>query len=164
VALTKKRRKFVHEYCKDFNATQAAIRAGYSERSAYSQGQRLLKNDEVASEIQKALDESAMSAEECLKLLGEQARSNIADFVEVKGGLIFAKDLEALKEAGLSHLIKSIWNTKKGVRIELHDQQKALELIGKHQGLFKERVQLETERPLKLVLNSDGSVTKYDSE
>jgi hypothetical protein len=46
--LTPKQRAFVLEYLKDRNATQAAIRAGYSEDTAYSQGQRLLKNVEVA--------------------------------------------------------------------------------------------------------------------
>ena len=42
-----KQAKFIAEYTKDLNATQAAIRAGYSPRSAYSQGQRLLKKAEV---------------------------------------------------------------------------------------------------------------------
>jgi len=43
VKLTEKQKRFVAEYIKDYNATQAAIRAGYSEQTAYSQGNRLLK-------------------------------------------------------------------------------------------------------------------------
>ena len=51
--MTDKQTKFISEYTKDFNATQAAIRAGYSPKTAYSIGQRLLKNVEV----QKAMNE-----------------------------------------------------------------------------------------------------------
>jgi phage terminase small subunit len=46
-----KQRRFAEEYCVDLNATQAAIRAGYSAKTAYSQGQRLLKDVEVAESI-----------------------------------------------------------------------------------------------------------------
>ena len=45
--MTGKQAKFISEYTKDFNATQVAIRAGYSPKTAYSIGQRLLKNVEV---------------------------------------------------------------------------------------------------------------------
>ena len=51
--MTDKQAKFIAEYSKDFNATQAAIRAGYSPKTAYSIGQRLLKNVEV----QQAMNE-----------------------------------------------------------------------------------------------------------
>ena len=51
--MTDKQAQFCAEYTKDFNATQAAIRAGYSEKTAYSIGQRLLKN----VEIQQAMNE-----------------------------------------------------------------------------------------------------------
>ncbi|MAM60849.1 terminase small subunit [Maritimibacter sp. UBA3975] len=54
MALTAKQERFVAEYLIDLNATQAAIRAGYSEKSAYSQGQRLLKNAEAQAAIQEA--------------------------------------------------------------------------------------------------------------
>jgi len=51
IVLKDKRKAFAREYPKDWNATQAAIRAGYSPKTAYSQGQRLLKNVEVQAEI-----------------------------------------------------------------------------------------------------------------
>ena len=49
--LTGKQQRFVDEYLIDHNATQAAIKAGYSQKTAYSQGQRLLKNVEIQTEI-----------------------------------------------------------------------------------------------------------------
>ena len=61
--MTPKQEAFVREYLIDLNATQAAIRAGYSEATAYSQGQRMLKNVEVAAEIQKAMDERSKRTE-----------------------------------------------------------------------------------------------------
>ena len=51
--INEKRKVFAAEYVKDWNATQAAIRAGYSMKTAYSQGQRLLKNVEVRAEIDR---------------------------------------------------------------------------------------------------------------
>ncbi len=61
-SLTHKQQLFVREYCLDQNATQAAKRAGYSNKSAYSQGQRLLKN----VEIKKLIDSFAQ--EHCAEL------------------------------------------------------------------------------------------------
>jgi phage terminase small subunit len=60
--MTPKQNAFVAEYLKDLNATQAAIRAGYSEATAYSQGQRLLNHVEVSAVLGKA---KAKRAEEC---------------------------------------------------------------------------------------------------
>lgn len=57
--LTAKQQRFVDEYLIDLNATQAAIRAGYSEKTARSQGQRLLTNVDIARVIKKA--QSAIS-------------------------------------------------------------------------------------------------------
>lgn len=54
MALTAMRERFVDEYLVDLNATQAAIRAGYSPKTAYSMGQRLLKDVEVQAAIQEA--------------------------------------------------------------------------------------------------------------
>lgn len=59
MSLTPKQSLFVQEYLLDLNATQAAIRAGYSARTAYSQGQRLLKVVEVQAEIAAAQEQRA---------------------------------------------------------------------------------------------------------
>ena len=61
MALTERKRRFVKEYLIDLNATQAAIRAGYSEKTAYSQGQRLLKDVEINGLIQKEQQKRAES-------------------------------------------------------------------------------------------------------
>ena len=55
--MTLKQKQFIEEYLVDMNATQAAIRAGYSAKTAYSIGQRLLKNVEVSQTISSAMTE-----------------------------------------------------------------------------------------------------------
>lgn len=57
--MTPKQQRFVQEYLIDLNATQAAIRAGYSKRSAYMTGGRMMKNDEVMAAISEAQSKAA---------------------------------------------------------------------------------------------------------
>ena len=58
-----KQARFVQEYCKDFNATQAAIRAGYAKNSAGQQAHDLLKNTEIAEAIEDRKEQLAALAE-----------------------------------------------------------------------------------------------------
>ena len=57
MALTEKQRRFVEEYIKDYNATQAALRAGYSEKTASTSGYRNTKNDEIQQAIKERQNE-----------------------------------------------------------------------------------------------------------
>ena len=81
--LTAKQQRFVEEYLIDLNATQAAIRAGYSQDTAYSQGQRLLKNVEVSQVVKKSLQERSkrtqIDADWVLKEAAEIATMHKAD-------------------------------------------------------------------------------------
>lgn len=150
--LTKKQLVFVEEYLKDFNGTQAAIRAGYSRRSAHNQGQRMVKNDEVKSYIRARLDELQMGADEVLKRLAEQARNNPAEF------MLFETDpqtddpqTEEIRYSGINwaavqkrgHLVKGLKFDRRGnPMLEFHDAQAALEKIGRYHGLFIDRTDL----------------------
>lgn len=78
-ALTAKQRQFVDEYLVDFNATQAAIRAKYSARSAASVGSENLRKPEIQAEINRRLD-SIMPRAEILGRLAQQARATMQDF------------------------------------------------------------------------------------
>jgi len=88
MALTPKQSAFVREYLIDMNATATAKRVGYSERTAYSQGQRLLKNVEVKKAIAAALQEQSsrtlITADQVLldiQRIGNQAL-NAKDFAQ----------------------------------------------------------------------------------
>jgi phage terminase small subunit len=137
--VTDKQLQFAIEYVKDFNGTRAAERAGYSGNDATlasvaSQNLRILK---VRNEIAKLLEGNAMESGEALWRLASMARVDISDFIKGSNG-DFSLNWTNVRKYGF--LIKSITHTKYGPKIELHDSQKALELIAKHLGLFTDRI------------------------
>ena len=77
--MTPRQTRFVQEYLIDPNATQAAVLAGYSEKTAYSQGQRLLKKVEVAQAIREAQAKASQRTEVNLDFLINQAQEILAD-------------------------------------------------------------------------------------
>jgi len=81
--LSNKQKAFVEEYLTDFNATQAALRAGYSSNTSYSMGARLLKNVEISEAIQARLTEKTMSADEVLIRITEQAKADLGIFFKI---------------------------------------------------------------------------------
>ena len=119
------------------NATKSAIRAGYSEKTAYSQGQRMLKNDEIQSYIkgveEKLFDEQIMSGKEVLYRLTNTARGNT---VEIEPVVTKKGDYKLNPSTEKYNLVydESVELVKKPPKIS--DQNKALELLGKHHKLF----------------------------
>lgn len=73
--------KFLKEYLKSGNATQSAIAAGYSQRTAAEQGTRLLRNAQIKAAVQKTLNKLEISAENVLQEIAKLAFSNMGDFV-----------------------------------------------------------------------------------
>ena len=147
MALTDKQQLFVTEYLQSYNATQAALRAGYSPKTAHATGWENLRKPEILEVIQVKLSESAMSADEVLMRLAEQARGDMGDFVTANGEL----DLSAVLSNGKSRLLKKI--TQKRTKrtgetldveevttsIELYDAQAALVHLGRHHKLFTDK-------------------------
>lgn len=135
--LPPKQRLFIEAYISNgFNATQAAITAGYSEKTAYSQGSRLLKNVEVKNAIQQRMKEAAMSADEALYRLSLQAAGSMEDFLDVEGNNI---DLVKADKRGKLHLIKEFTHTVTSesdrITIKLYDAQTALAHVLREQHL-----------------------------
>lgn len=155
--LTDKQRRFVEEYCVDCNAAQAAKRAGYSEKTAYSQGSRLLRDVKISEAISERLDKLSMSASEALVRLTDWGRGSIEPFLNDNG---LGVDSETAKEN--LHLIKKLKQkdvvrksktddeeliTERTIEIELHDAKDAVIQIAKIHGLYS---------------NDDGNdLTKY---
>lgn len=131
--MTPKQEKFCSEYLIDLNGTQAAIRAGYSERTAYSIGQRLLKNVEVQSRIQelraKEFKKTIATAEEVEAMLSRAMRGELDEEVVVVEG-----SGDGYSEAKIM--------TK---QISARDRLKAAELMGKRHQLFTDKVQMSGE-------------------
>lgn len=131
MALNDKQKRFYQEYLIDTNATQAAIRAGYSKKTAYSQGQRLLKHVEG----QKLLQE----------LMAEKEKKLIADQDEVLKYLTAVLRGESESE---EIVIESVGDFTSQARTmkkapSEKDKLKAAELLGKRYSLFKESVKLD---------------------
>lgn len=74
---------FCKEYVRQFNATRAALAAGYSEKTAYSIGHDLLKKPEINAEIQRLIDEKTIGYDEMVMGLSEQGRATLGDFFKV---------------------------------------------------------------------------------
>ena len=148
--MNKKRRKFVEEYLKCWNASEAARRAGYAHPG--QQGHRLLKNvEEIQQAIKQHLAETAMEADEVLARLSDQARADIADFITVDEETgKFSIDLRESK--GKTHLIKSAKETKDSTIIELYSSQSALVQMGKAHGIFEERHVVGLDEPTRQFL------------
>jgi phage terminase small subunit len=99
-----RQRIFVDEYLKCFNATKAAILAGYSENTARAIGSENLTKPDIKSEIDARIAESHMSADEALKLMAEQARGDIGDLLDDNGLL----DLRLARSKGMTKLLRKI--------------------------------------------------------
>jgi len=82
-SLTPKQAQFCREYVKDLNATQAAIRSGYSEKTAYSVGSENLRKPELKAEIQKLLQEKHLGADEVKSIISSIAKSNVNKYLKV---------------------------------------------------------------------------------
>lgn len=151
MALTDKQQVFIAEYLKCWNASEAARRAGYSERTANEQGSRLLANVSVSAAVERFKAEVIMSAEEAQMELTKQARSDIGDFL-VQNGDVVAVDLAKAIEAKKTGLIKKLSQTRTvrtrsdddveetiSTTIELYDKQAALVQVGKIHKLFTDK-------------------------
>lgn len=160
MALNAKQRRFVDEYLVDLNATQAAIRAGYSAKTAGQIGERLLKKVEV----QQALTERMKAREKRTeitqdKVLAELAKIGFSDIrkavkwgdgiavkdsesgaVEIVNGvaLIGSEQIDEATAASISEVSQ----TAQGLKIKMHDKRAALVDIGRHLGMFKDKVEV----------------------
>lgn len=146
--LRPRHRAFADAYLETWNETEAARRVKLAHPDR--QGSRLLKNVEVQAYIQKRLQEKAMSADEVLARLAEQARGSLDDFITLNGRG-FRIDVAKARKAGKMHLIKSISKGKQGTRIEICDAQAALVHIGRHLKLFTDMTEISGEITVKVI-------------
>jgi phage terminase small subunit len=138
--LTDKEQRFVEEYCVDFNKTQAAIRAGYSEDSATAIGWQNYRKLYIYEAIQERLKTLALSSEETLKGISDIARSSLNDYFVVKK--VFRTPLV---EKHLSEVIADI-------RAEIEDAEKFFQRAGINDKEFTEdHVKAQRRRELDIL-------------
>ena len=140
-----KKRRFIDAFVETMNLTKSAGIAGYSLHTAHAAGHRLFKDAEVRAEINRRFDELAMTAPEALRRLGDMGRCGSLDTADImlafaRGGIVDA--IEALRANPNAHLVKAMYETANGLRIEMHDAQAALDKILRVHGAYKDRTEL----------------------
>lgn len=147
--LTPKQQRFVEEYLVDLNATQAAIRAGYSQKTAGQIGERLLKK----VEIQQALTERMKAREQRTevtqdKIVKELAKIAFGDPRNVMSwgpngvNLKDSADLTDDQAAFVSEVSETTTEHGGSLKLKTNDKLKALDLLAKHLGMFKDKVEV----------------------
>lgn len=154
--LTPKQRLFVLEYAIDQNATQAAIRAGYSEKTAYSQGQRLLKKVEISEAIAKNTEKRAekleITADNVAKELAKIGFANMEDYIRLTDdgdAYVNLSELTRDQAAAISEITIEDYKEGRGpnardirkTKFKLSDKKSALDSLAKHLGMFKDQVE-----------------------
>ena len=141
--LTPKQALFVMEYVIDLNATQAAIRAGYSEDAAQQIGSENLSKPVIAAKVQEQLDAKAarnmLSADRVIQEQMRIAFSDVRKLVDSTGSPRPIQELTADEAACISGLdIVNIGNSNVGegqvMKLKIADKQKALDSLLKHLG------------------------------
>ncbi len=147
--LTDKQKRFVAEYLVDLNATQAAKRAGYKDPNI---GRQLITKNNVSAAIQKAMSNretrTEITQDKVLEELARVAFANGTDFARVvsKNGfqaveLVNTEDVPVEKRSAIA----GIKEGKYGIEVSSYDKVRALELLGRHLGLFDGKGQTKNE-------------------
>lgn len=150
--LTDKQKKFIDEYLVDLNATQAAVRAGYKEKTAYRTGADNLRKPQIQEEIQKRMQErqqrTEVTQDMVVKELAAIAFARATDYVEIRSNGVFSKVVIKPTTNLSDQQIRAIAGIKEGangIEIKLNDKEKALELLGRHLGMWNDKLKVDGE-------------------
>lgn len=151
--LTAKQKLFVDEYLIDLNATQAAIRAGYSVKNADKIGSELLGKTREC--VDQALAErsrrTGISQDRVLQELARIALVNPLNVVDPESGEV-RTDISPDDAAAIAGVTRKFGKTVE-CSVRLHDKVKALELLGRHLGMYKDK--LEVDGAVPVVIKDD---------
>lgn len=171
MALTAKMKRFAEEYIVDLNAAQAAIRAGYSARTAKQIGQENLTKPDLQEYIQNLMDERSkrteITADMVLREYAKLGFSNITDYLSVEQRLITIDTTEdgapitdtvqvvRIFETDMvpeekMRAVAEIKQTKEGIALKLHDKKGALDSIARHLGMFNDKSTIDVNVTKKL--------------
>ena len=154
--LTAKQQRFCDEYLIDLNATQAAIRAGYSPKTACEQASRLLANvkvqEVIAVEMARRSKRTGINQDRVLMEIAKMAFVNIDDVIDLN--TVQVKQTATKEDLACIQSVK-IKPTEFGTEreIKLCDKKSNLELLGKHLGMFKDKVELDTDLDLNISID-----------
>lgn len=154
MSLSPKHARFVAEYLKDLNGTQAAIRAGYSAKSARVQGTRLLADAAIAAAVAKKtakrLAKADLTAERVLEEYRRLAFIDVRSYFDEQGNVKPMSQLTADQGAALASLEVVLKNAEAGDghtdrvhKFKVWDKTRALEALAKHFGLLADQMHVK---------------------
>lgn len=160
MSLTNRQKRFVDEYLIDLNATQAAIRAGYSVHTAKEIGAENLTKPNIRTNIDKALAErsrrTGISADRVLMELAKIGFANITDVANAADATV-NDGADRDDTAAIQSIKVKCTPTDKGDIVEreikMYDKGKALEQMGRHLGIFNDKMKLEGD--VNIIIHDD---------
>lgn len=187
--LTEKQKRFAEEYIIDLNATQAAIRAGYSEKRASEIGYQQLQKTTVQEAIQKAKDDRSkrtqITADKVLREFAKIGFSNISDYLKVdtRERVVDYQEDEEGNKRPITEMIQSvelfdtdtierekmdavaeIKQTRDGIALKLHDKKGALDSIARHLGMFNDNINIANKDGKPFEVNNTHDLSKLSVE
>lgn len=146
--MTEAQKVFCDEYLVDLNATRA-YKVAYprctKDETAYAAASRMLRNVKVKKYIEKAIEErkkrTEVTQDMVINELKAIAFSNATSFANVKDGVVLIDDTNELDE-NIKKTIVGIKEGKNGIEVKMADKMQALEMLGRHLGMFKEKIEL----------------------
>lgn len=152
--MTDKQKRFVEEYLIDLNATQAAIRAGYSPKTANEQGNRLLTNVSVQTELNKQMAKrsrrTGVTQDRVVRELAKIAFLDMTQVVDDHGRI--RDDATPEDRACIESIKYKSSSSDQGESVErevkVASKLKALELLGKHLGMYSDKLNIEGAVPI----------------
>jgi phage terminase small subunit len=152
--LTDKQKKFVEEYLIDLNATQACIRAGYSPNRASEQAYQLLQKTTVQEAIAESMAErskrTGINQDRIVQELARIAFVKITDVVDSDGEIntnASDDDLACIESYKVEDS-DSVNGSSSKREVKLASKIKALELLGKHVGMWNDKIQVDVSIPV----------------
>ena len=149
--MTKKQKIFADEYLIDLNATRA-YRVAYpsvkKDEAAAVNGSKLLRNTKVQEYISERMQErqqrTEVTQDMVVKELAAIAFARATDYAAVRGGAVYIKDTDSLSDEQI-RAIAGIKEGANGIEIKLNDKEKALELLGRHLGMWNDKIKVDGE-------------------
>lgn len=157
--MTEKQKIFADEYLIDLNATRA-YRAAYpnckKDSSADVAARKLLGNTRIQTYITERMEErqkrTEITQDMVLQELAAIAFARATDYVSVMGGMVEVKDTDQLSDSQIA-AIAGIKETQNGIEVKLGSKEKTLELLGRHLGMWNDKLDVAGDMDMKIVVD-----------
>lgn len=157
--MTEKQKIFADEYLIDLNATRA-YRVAYptvkKDETARANGSRMLTNANVARYIAERMEErqkrTEITQDMVLRELAAIAFARATDYVSVRDGIVQVKDTDQLSDLQIA-AITGIKETQNGIEVKLGSKEKTLELLGRHLGMWNDKLDMAGDVDMKIVVD-----------